>query len=403
MVPEVKNDNSISLAEKKPQTNSYFLVLSSRFRIAKYITICILVVFLLATTILFRDEITIENLRYLIKDFEIGDNINIYSTDTIPYDLDTQVDLELYKGDIVIAASSYFYLCDLQGNKRLSETSTFTNPVVLTSDKYLMVYGLSEYTYTLYNTFSKLHSETFEYPITGAALSDNGMYAIVTRSAEYRSVIYLYDENFKHIGSVYKDKYVIDVEFNHDGSELLITSVYSKNGNYCTEIVNYVPFSENASSSTEVEGSMVFKSGYNSDGGYSIIYDNKIQFYDSEFVLRNTYEYPVGLVPITTEISKEYTIISYSENIVGDNTNVVLFNAGGEIVLSVDIEGQTKQIKSIDGFLYILLDGEICRVNIANGEKKFYKTERNAIELLVVDEKTLMACFSDHTSRISLE
>ena len=37
--------------------------------------------FLLATVILFRDDITVENLRYLFKDLEIGDNISVTSND----------------------------------------------------------------------------------------------------------------------------------------------------------------------------------------------------------------------------------------------------------------------------------------------------------------------------------
>jgi len=376
--------------------------LSGRFKTVKYITLCCLVVFLLLAVILFREDITVENLRYLLKDFEIGDNINKTYNDTITYDSDLQVNLSLYKGDLVVAGSSYFFLCDLQGNKRLNEDSVFSNPVVLTSDKYLLVYGLSENTYTVYNTFSQLHTETLDYPISAAAVSDKGMYAIVTRSAEYRSVVYLYNQNFDRIGAVYKDKYIIDVKFNPDSSELLITSFFSNNGNYSTEIVNYVPFSETHSASKIVENSMPLTTGYNKDNGYSIIYDDKIEFYDSEYVLRNTYNFTSNLIPITTEISEEYTVITYNENIVGDDIKVVVFGKSGEMLLTASANGQPKKIKCYNDKVYVLLDGKVCKISVADGNIVYYDTEKNALELLIVEEDTALVCFSNHTSKITM-
>ncbi|MBQ4116661.1 MAG: hypothetical protein IJD37_04730, partial [Clostridia bacterium] len=55
-----KEDNKIDASEKKSKVNSYFLVLSGRFKTAKYISVCVLVVFLLSTILLFRDEVTVE-------------------------------------------------------------------------------------------------------------------------------------------------------------------------------------------------------------------------------------------------------------------------------------------------------------------------------------------------------
>ena len=403
MLPDKHQENRISISEQKPKVNPYFLVLSGKFKTAKYITLCILVVFLLTVVILFRDEITMENLRYLFKDFELGDNVDVAASGDITYDSDMQVNLALYKGDLVIAGSSYFYLTDLQGNKRLNEDSMFSNPVVLSGDKYLLVYGLSENTYAVYNTFSKLYSESFDYPITAAAVSDKGLYAIVTRTAEYRSVVYLYNENFDRIGAVYKDKYVTDVAFNHDGSELLIVSLFSQNGSYATEIVNYVPMAEKASSTQIIENSMPIQASYNKDNGYSVIYDNKIEFYDSEFILRNTYQFDSGVVPITTMITDNYTAVVYNENIVGNDIKLLMFSTSGDMVLSSIAQGQPKRIREYGGYAYILLDGSVCKIRINDGEVKYYPTKRNALDLIVINEESALVCFSDEATRIDMK
>lgn len=396
-----KKENQNETLDKRPKVNPYYLVLSGRFKFAKYLSICFLVAFLLSIILLFRDEITVENLRYLIKDFEMGDSLKLTSGDEIKYDADTQLDLEMYKGDLVVAGSSYFYLCDLQGNKRLYEKSTFSNPIIVSSDKYLLVYGLSEYTYTLYNTFSKLHTESFDYPITGAAVSDKGLYAIVTKTTEYRSVVYLYNSSFERIGAIYKDKYIMDVSFNNDSSELLITSLYSKNGNYCTEIVNYAPYSDKPNSSLEVEGSMVIQSGYNSKGGFSVMYDNKIEFYNKSSELCNTYNFPNNIVPVDTEITADYTAITYTENIVGDNIKVIVFDQNGDVVLDANAEGQPLKITCSENSVFVLLNGKVCKIDINTGDLEYFDTEKNAIELLVINEKSVLVCFVDDTLRIN--
>ena len=403
MLPETRKENKITVTEKKPNVNPYYLVISGRFKAAKYVTLCVLVVFLLATVILFRDEITIDNLKYLIKDFEMGDNINSALSSTITFDSDLQVDLELYKGDLVIAGSSNFYLCDLQGNKRLNEDSMFSNPVVLSGKKYLLVYGLSEYTYSIYTTFSQVHTEQFDYPISGAAMSDKGLYAIVTRSAKYRSVVYLYNENFERIGVISKDKYIMDVQFNDDGTELLITSVYSEGGNFCSEMVTYVPYSDKPKKSTVLNGAIPLKTGYVANNGYSVVFDDRIAFYDSNSELVGTYKYPSGIVPITTELCGDHVSIVYSENIVGDDIRVVVLDSIGNAVLSADINGQPKKVRLDDNFVYVLLDGKVCKINISDGSMKYYDIEKNALELLIVNQNLALAGYSNHTSRVVMD
>ena len=71
MLPDTQKQYRIEITEKKPAVNTYFIAVSNKFKAAKYITVCVMVVYLLAAVILFRDDITVENLRYLFKDIEM--------------------------------------------------------------------------------------------------------------------------------------------------------------------------------------------------------------------------------------------------------------------------------------------------------------------------------------------
>ncbi|MBR6681754.1 MAG: hypothetical protein IKL40_02075, partial [Clostridia bacterium] len=401
--PESQKQNRIDISEKKPQVNNFYLVISGRFKTAKYITLCVLVIFLLTMVVLCRDEITVENLRYLFKDFEMGENVVVNTDSSITYDSDPQVNLALYKGDLVISGSTNFTLCDLQGNNRLSEDSLFSNPVILTGDKYILVYGLSENTYAMYNTFSKLHTESFDYPIIAAALSDEGMYAIVTRTTEYRSVIYIYNKNFERVGAIYKDKYIVDIEFNSDGTKLLIASTYSSNGNYCTELVNYTPYSNEASKTQIIENSMPIKVAYNKNGGYSIACDNCIYFYDSEYNHKSTFDFGTKILPLSIEMTNEHTTITYSENIVGEDIRVLVFDENGSTVVNASASGIAKKTRTTKDYVYVLQNGSVCRINNQDGSAVYYNTEKNAHEMLLVNDSLIVVGFTDHVSKLTIQ
>lgn len=402
MLPETKKKNKIDISENKPKVNYYYLEVSRKFKTAKYIVLCLLVCFLLVTVLLFRSEITLENFRYLIKDFELGDNLSVATDDVIVYDNDRQINAELFKGDLAIVGSSYFYLSDLQGNKILNESSLFSNPVMLTSNKYILIYGLSEYTYAVYNTFSQLHTETFDYPITDAALSDSGMYAIVTRTTEYRSAIYIYNKDFQRIGAVYKDKYLMDIQFNSTSDELILVSAYSQDGNYSTEVMTITPYSDAAKNTENIRDAIPLRCGYNSEGGYSIVFDNKINFYNSESKLITSYSSGTKS-PLTADITEDYTVVTYNENIVGNDIKVLTFNSNGELINTSEVNGNPKKAVSVENYIYLLLENKLCRINLDDSSISYTDTDKNPLGMLVINKDTVFISYSDHTKKIKIQ
>ncbi len=51
----------------RPHLNSYYTRISGHFRTAKYITVIVLSAFLIFSFTFLRSDITLENLRYLLK------------------------------------------------------------------------------------------------------------------------------------------------------------------------------------------------------------------------------------------------------------------------------------------------------------------------------------------------
>ena len=79
----------------------------------------------------------------------------------------------------------------MQGDTLLSVSKTNSSPILLTSDKYILVYNAGGNSFQIYSTVSCLYEDTFDYAISCAALNDNGMFLVATKSREYRSVVHV--------------------------------------------------------------------------------------------------------------------------------------------------------------------------------------------------------------------
>ena len=81
-----------------------------------------------------------------------------------------------------VPSGAYFSIFSSTGRLTCSDSFSFKNPVMKTSDKYALIYDSGNCGLVIYNTFTKVHSQTFDKPICGAAMSQSGFYALITSS-----------------------------------------------------------------------------------------------------------------------------------------------------------------------------------------------------------------------------
>jgi hypothetical protein len=317
--------------------NEYYIDISRRYRLAKYLTVFLLVSFIIVMLSLNRDSITIENFQYLVRYLDTDSNVYRYTDyKKIAYSEDTEIKFGLYRGDVVIADSTAVNIYSPSGTNILNESSYISNPVIESSGRHLLVYDLGGNSYAFYNTFSKLFGETLPYPITGASNSDSGLYAVVTKTQEYRSAVYIYDRDFGLISRILKDKLVMDTDIKPDGSSVLIVSAFNSGGEFCTEIMTCDPYSDTAGLLITHNDIMPVSACYQADG-FTVVCDSKLLFYNGEGILKNEYSFR-GEIPVYSLISDEYTFLAFAENVIGDTQRLLIFNTDGKPIVIKDNE-----------------------------------------------------------------
>ncbi len=388
-----------------PSTDRYYGRIGGLLRASKYITLIVMLIYLLLTIAVYRKELTVENFRYLIKYFDSSSTEQsggLKNYRDIYFDATSEIMLGLYQSDLAVVKSDSVDIYNMLGNNTLSFPISYAKPVLLSDGKYMLTYALGEYSYTVNNAFSQLHSETLEYPISGAAMSDTGLYAIATRSLEYKGTVRVYDESFDPISVVSKDKYITDVDLTADADELLVTSVYNADGEFRSEVMTISPRSDKPRATISVDGSMAVRARYNGDGGYVVIFDDHIRFYDSSDSLEREKSFG-GNVPTNYLIGDSYSAIVMSENAVGSRGNITIFDNHGREEFSTLLDGRIIDIEADEKYVYVLFEDSLSRIDPIAGKVESAPLESGCLSLVLKDHDVVLVCYTNRASAYDMD
>ncbi len=382
--------------EVKPRAavNEYYLDISNKFKTVKYALLIFLVVFLLSMISIFRSDITLENMKYLVRFFSSTSTVYSGDFDEIYYDTSGVVDVEMFNSDLVTIKSDAVNLYDLMGSNTMSESVNLVNPAVVTEGKYMLVYDLGGNSYKLFNNFSSLSEGSYDYPISCAAVSREGMYAVVTASLDYQSVIYLYDHNFNLISKMYKDKYVSDIEINDNGTSILVTCTNAQEGSYTSEVISFAPYSDKTDRVLELNSEMALMCGYHTDNSYTVLTDRALIFFNSSN--EKTAEFPLnGIIPSKCLILDDYVVLAHSENIVGSQNTIKIFSPKGELIFEADSSEKILDIEYYEDLLYILNTECVIRIDLKKKEVITGIVEKSGTALFVPDANNIVISYSN--------
>ncbi len=225
----------MSKSETKDVTRSEQKV--KKIRLYKFITITLLVVFLLLGLVIFENDITVENLRYLIKYLDFSTS-GAYNEETvIHYNADPSNRFYVFRGDLARVTESGITLYDRRGSAVMTDSFSMTSPVCVSSDRYLAVYDLGGFQVRIYNSFSLLYEKSFNYSVQSVSLNSDGDFCVVTSEKSYHSAVFVYDRDFNETYRwLSTDKFATDADLN-DSDILTVSAVRVSEGNLVSDVI----------------------------------------------------------------------------------------------------------------------------------------------------------------------
>ena len=374
--------------EDTPTVNKRYKAAASVTGILKFTVLAVFFMFFMVMTLAYSSEINIENFRYIIKDMNFRLPVSAEDYGDIYYISDLEHSFALYRGDFVSVGKSRLDIIDMAGKTVQSTELGYVRPRISVSEKYLLVYDLSNNEFSVYSSFSPLYSETLDYPISCAKINDNGYFLIVSKDTEYKSVVTVYNSDMKKVYH-YKsnDSYVCDVIFNNDGTFTLYT-VCVKNGSFYSQIVSGDIRSEEKGILYSRENT-AFISAKQSEGAcVSVLCEDSVMFFDGGTLLS---EY--GYFPQTCrrfEANEGYTAAVFSTGEAGADSYLCVFDKNGEVICTEPATSDIQKLYINDGCVYQLYTDRIKKTDLNNLKTYVHITGHDVNALVFVNTEVVL-------------
>ena len=307
------------------------------------------------------------------------------------YDSDTRHRFALYRGGLAIVNPSSVSVFSATGRRTLRQTSDFSSPFAIASDQYVLVYDTSGTTFSLYNSFAKVHSEHFDYPVTDACFAGDRTFAVVSRTDRSKSVVYAYDRNFKFKGSVPYSYYIFDIALDSDNGRMMSAGYDNGSGTGKTMVeIREYPFvkEENAtlSHTIEIEGEFPLGCGFLDEKRIAVVTTAGIYIYDQNAELLTSERY-VGKTVLGFDISSHGVSVV---TVYASQNEAIAFDAAGRMVYHDSILLNADEVGQFDGYLFLKAQNQVLRIELSTGQEK--RLQSSDGQMLVYDQKNVLVC-----------
>ena len=259
--------------------NDFYASVSMLFRIASFILLIAFLIFIVYSAFGSQEAFTHKNLEYLARNFALTLEENRdQSVYAIKYNPDSSRNFALLGNKLALCGNSGISIFSSTGRLTCSDSFSFKNPVMVASEKYALVYDSGNYDLIVYNSFTRVHSQTLEKPIRGACMSQNGYYSIITSSDEYNSTVEVYNDDFELINRFNKSGYVVGIDMYDN--QILITTIQGSAGNssFDLQLLVYDIAEEKTLSSIVITTSFPLSCKLSSSGFFLICKNEAITF-----------------------------------------------------------------------------------------------------------------------------
>lgn len=346
-------------ASRTPTAEAYYERLARRAKVGMFSVIILLVTFCLAGYTFYPDELTVENFRYLLKFISVEQTETADIGSVISFDTDASNRYAIVRGDIAILSKTALTVFDTSGQRLQKVTVKSDCPLLITAGKNMLVCDLGGTKISVYNSFSKVYTEDFGYPILGVTAADNGTYAVLSSAKNYRSAIFVYDSNYRQIfAHYYSSDYATAAVLNGDGNRLLALSHVTDGGEYVGTMALYDTRAEEPIVSYSYPDELPLSCSFAPDGGYALLTDKALRFYSADNQLLGNAATDTARL-LGCVYGESYAALTYSTDGLAEAKQLIVYDRLGNAVCVQTLKSAPDDIIINDGKLYVLTLGTL--------------------------------------------
>lgn len=327
-----------------------------KFRFFKFISISLLILFLLGGLILFENDITIENLRYMVKYLDFSSAGAFSEESTIYYNADSENDFYVFRGDLALINPSGVTLFDRRGSVVMTDSYSMSRPAAVCGEKYLAVYDVGGHHVRVYNSFSLLFEKSFDYPVQAVSINSDGAFCVATSQKNYRSAVFVFNANFDQQYQWLSAEKLATGVYLSDSNELTISAVKADEGEIVSELIELRIGQKKPLSTFRVKGEVPLMH-CSEDHESVFLTDRSLNFIENGKAIAS-HQFPEGSI-LKTAIGSQRVAVLRDELSVGVNYMLSIFDQEGKLLRSHKFSESIRDLQVYDDSVYVLTHTEL--------------------------------------------
>lgn len=394
-------DRNTQQANEKPK-NPYYERISERLGIFQVILYFSLFAFIVLSFLSNTELITYQNFYRFFKDLNASiEGVDVINTDSVSYPTDTEQSFTLYRNGLAIAGNHSVTVFTAAGRQTVSKTVSYQHPVAVGTGKYLLVYELGGTKYSLYNSYTQVYEGETSYPISGAAVSASGMYALISSSADYTSEVYLYNDNFALINRYARSGYVTAVAINEKGTLLALLTSFTQNGIFSTQVALAVPGETSFRATADVGSALGLDCVFTEGGTLSVLTADGVFAINQNGKTVNSHSFK-GATVSCADCSADGISVTLRDSILAEGESVLIFGTDGRLQSETHFAETATQISRSGNTVFLLSDRGIRSVRAGNGASTLHSLKTDGRVLLAIAEDEVLLCTAKKAEYVKL-
>ena len=385
--PEPQMEKVLRAEDFHAAGDTYYATVSAGYKVAQRLLWTVFVLFLMCSILFNYQEITYDNFFYLIKDFSGAADTDGRQYETLSYESDSRQNFVLYRGGLATVSPTKISVFTATGRRSFQATSSFSSPYAVSSNRYVLIYDTSGKTFSIYNSFARVYTETLDFPITDACLMEDGSFVIVTRSSDYRSVICVYNKRFEKAGELRSDSFVFDIAANKKTNTLTVASYNAGNGVGQTSLSVRELTTLEETDQIVLEGEFPLGCDFLEGGSFSLITNRHIRIYDSDFSEKEKSADFSGEILRGFTLSAEGVAVATIE---ASQNKVYAYGRRGNELFSGSVSFNVLDIGIAGSYLFLQTEQGVARLYAPDGSSQILPSGHG--DLLVYNEETALVC-----------
>ena len=392
--------NQREIAGYENENSPYEAKLSFGFGIASRISLALLCIILAVVLIFGGSIISYENVYYMFKDISYISSFSEGRPETLSFSKPfSNQDFGSFKNGLAVAGDSEIKFFTSTGRTTLVSGSGYTNPKICTSNSYALIYDQGRRSFSVYNSFISVHSETLDYPVSYADMAPDGSFCVVSKSNDYGSVVRIYDNSFKLESQYSKNDYIISAEMSPNGKYVAVLSMDAEGGESKVSLA-VLKRGESKPLHTElISGILPYRAEFLSDDRIALICSDNFSVYDLNGNRKNNFVYPC--TPEFISISEGNCCFLFNENGVSNDNVIVSFDSNGNLKNSTVIGERVTDMRSNNKYVFLLCEGKAVRVDLAFGATVSTAFDQSDARLVIFSNGEVVACTENTAYYIS--